>query len=258
MQHHISRFFAARRRQLLGLSRRRVARLDDDGPGPHPPLTQRYIILPFMSDERTTVVIQRYLDKLASLPGDALVDPVIEALIGRSVTRLRIACTSLLFRSYPRLAQPPLNLESDELLGAVVERLFKALRATQPQTVRGFFGLANQHIRWELNDLARRLESQKRTVELRDSGVAAPDLTASTGTIGPGLRRILDAIDALPAAEREAFELVRVQGMTHAEAAAITGVSAKTIHRRLNRSLVLLNASLLDLAPDSQADTPSS
>lgn len=205
-----------------------------------------------MNDERTTAVIQRYLDELAGLSGDSPVEPVIGVLLGRSVTRLRIACTTILFRNYPRLTQPPVNLESDELLGAVVERLIKALRATRPQTVRGFFGLANQHIRWELNDLARRLESRKRTVELRDSGVAAPELPTSTGTVGPGLRRILDEIEALPASEREVFELVRIQGMTHAEAAEVTGVSVKTIQRRLNRSLVLLNASLLDLAPDIQ------
>jgi hypothetical protein len=42
-------------------------------------------------------------------------------------------------------------------LSAVVERLLKALRAARPQTVREFFALANQHMRWELNDLARRL-----------------------------------------------------------------------------------------------------
>ena len=38
----------------------------------------------------------------------------------------------------------------------MIERLLKALRAARPQTVREFFALANQHMRWELNDLARR------------------------------------------------------------------------------------------------------
>ena len=208
-----------------------------------------------MNDERTTAVIQRYLDELAGLSGDSLAEPVIEVLLGRSVVRLRIACTTILFRSYPRLMQPPLNLESDELLGAVVERLLKALRATRPQTVRGFFGLANQHIRWELNDLARRLGREKRAVELRESGVAAPELSSSAATIGPKLRRILQVIEALPAAEREAFELVRIQGMSHSEAADVTGVSVKTIQRRLNRSLVLLSAALQDLSPAVQAES---
>jgi len=140
----------------------------------------------------------------------------------------------------------------------VVERLLKAMRSTRPQNVRQFFGLVNQHMRWELNDLARRLESQKRTVELRDSGIAAPEMPTSAQTIGPRLRRILDAIESLPGPEREVFELVRIQGMTHAESAEITGVSVKTIQRRLNRSLVLLNAKLPDLAPDVQPDSLSS
>jgi len=34
----------------------------------------------------------------------------------------------------------------------VVERLIKAMRGYRPQTVRHFFALANQHMRWELND----------------------------------------------------------------------------------------------------------
>ncbi len=65
--------------------------------------------------------------------------------------------------------RPPLNLESDELLGAVVERLLKALRVARPTTVREFFALANQHMRWELNDLARRLDEQPAMVELHES-----------------------------------------------------------------------------------------
>jgi hypothetical protein len=50
-------------------------------------------------------------------------------------------------------------LEADEVLGAVVERLLKAMREIRPGTVRQFFALANQRMRWELNDLARRLDT---------------------------------------------------------------------------------------------------
>ena len=42
------------------------------------------------------------------------------------------------------MAQPPLNLQPDELLGGVVERLLEAMREVHPQTVRQFFALANQ------------------------------------------------------------------------------------------------------------------
>ena len=47
------------------------------------------------------------------------------------------------------------------------------------------------------------------------------------------------------------LSLVRVQGMTHTEAAAVLGVSAKTVQRRLNRSLALLDEACGDiLHPD--------
>jgi RNA polymerase sigma-70 factor (ECF subfamily) len=67
-------------------------------------------------------------------------------------------CATLLYKSYPRLTRPPVNLETDELLGGVVAGLVTALRTTRPPTVRRFFALANQHMRRELNDLARRLD----------------------------------------------------------------------------------------------------
>ena len=127
-----------------------------------------------MAEEHTTIAVQRYLDELAGVSGDASAEPLIRALIGRSVDRLNLLCTSLLLRSYPRLAKPPLNLQPDEMLSSVVDRLLKALREVRPTTVRQFFALANQHMRWELNDLARRLDEESRAVELRESSVEAP------------------------------------------------------------------------------------
>ena len=106
-----------------------------------------------MDEEHTTAVVQRYLDALA---GAAPADPVIRALLDRAVRRLHQLCATLLYRSYPRLTRPPLNLQAEEMLGAVVERLLKALGEARPRTVRQFFALAGQHMRWELNDLARR------------------------------------------------------------------------------------------------------
>ena len=71
--------------------------------------------------------------------GDTPAEPIIRALLDRAVRRLQLLCANLLYRSYPRLTQPPLNLQPDELLGAVVERLLKAMREVRPQTVRQFF-----------------------------------------------------------------------------------------------------------------------
>src|SRR5262249_25713398 len=52
------------------------------------------------------------------------------ALLDRAVRRLHLLCATLLHRGYPRLAQPPLNVQADELLGAIAERLLKARRRT--------------------------------------------------------------------------------------------------------------------------------
>src|SRR5262245_62977104 len=83
-----------------------------------------------MSEQHPTAVVQRYLDELAE---DSPAEPIVRALLDRAVRRLHLLCATLLYRSYPRLAQPPLNLQADELLGAVAERLLKALRAVRPQ-----------------------------------------------------------------------------------------------------------------------------
>src|SRR4051812_43916962 len=108
-----------------------------------------------MGESQTTAAVQLYLDALA---GDTPADPIIRALLDRAVRRLEVLCANMLYRSYPRLTHPPLNLQPDEMLGAVVERLLKAMHSVRPRNVREFFALANQHMRWELNDLARRLD----------------------------------------------------------------------------------------------------
>ena len=205
-----------------------------------------------MDQERTTAAVQRHLDQLA---GDAPAAPAVRALLGRAAGRLHQLCAALLHRSYPRLTRPPLNLQADELLGAVVERLLKALRQARPGTVRQFFALAGQHMRWELNDMARRLDEQPAAVELRDGLVPAPP--GSDSGLSPEGRRMLEAIDRLPEGEREAFDLVRIQGLTQAEAAQVLGVSAMTVNRRLNRGLELLAEALGDLRPDENRTGPN-
>jgi RNA polymerase sigma factor (sigma-70 family) len=200
-----------------------------------------------MEEERTTAVIQLYLDELA---GPAPAEPVVRALLDRAVRRLHQLCATLLHRNYPRLARPPLNLQTDEMLGAVVERLLRAVREARPGTVRHFFALASQHMRWELNDMARRLDEQPALVELPEGQVSAP-ASSDSGLTAAG-RRMLEAIDSLPEGEREAFDLVRIQGMTQAEAAKVLGVSAMTVNRRLNRGLHWLTEMLSDLGPEER------
>lgn len=203
-----------------------------------------------LSQEQTTAALQRYLNCLQNPEGGSPSEPIVRELLDRAVGRLHLLCTTMLRRSYPRLTLPPLNLQPDEMLSSVVERLLKAMREIRPQTVRQFFALATRHMRWELNDLARRLDEETRVVELREQLIPAPP--ASTQTLSPNARRILEAIERLPEEECEAFDLVRIQGLTHGEAGEVVGVSAKTIQRRLGRSLVLLAEQLEDLRPSME------
>ena len=204
-----------------------------------------------MNKVPTTAAIQRCLDALQE---DASASPLIRDLLERAVRRLRLLCGTLLHRSYARLTQPPLNLETDELLDGVVAGLLTALRKVRPQTVREFFALANQHMRWQLNDLARRLDNQPVAVELREEQLPAP--VSNDSGLSPAGRRILEAIEGLPEAEREVFELVRLQGLTHAEAAGVVGVAVKTVQRRLNRARLLLAERLADLRPAAPGEPP--
>jgi RNA polymerase sigma-70 factor (ECF subfamily) len=210
--------------------------------------------------EEPTTAIQRYLD---ALPGDPAAEPVVRDLLERAAGRLRLFCANLLHRSYPRLTRPPVNLETDELLGGVVAGLLKALREVRPPTVRRFFALACQHMRWQLNDLARRLDERPATAALPESCVAAPP-ESTCSCLTPDGRRVLEAIEGLPDDEREVFDLVGIRGLTHADAAAVVGVSEKTVQRRLNRARLLLAERLADLRPDTSGgseeqpdDTPT-
>jgi RNA polymerase sigma factor (sigma-70 family) len=201
-----------------------------------------------MNEEPTTAAIQRYLE---ALPGDAAAaEPIVRELLERSVDRLRLLCATLLHRNYPRLTHPPLNLETDEMLGGVVAGLLTAMRSVRPATVRQFFALATQHMRWHLNDLARRLDQQPVAMALADTGVAAPP-ASSVSSVTPDARRIWAAIEALPEDEREVFDLIRVQGLTYGETAGVVGASVKTVQRRLNRARLRLAARLSELRPAS-------
>src|SRR5258705_10982143 len=160
----------------------------------------------------TTAAAQRYLDELANFQGEAPAEPIVRELLATAVDRLHLLCRTLLFRSYPRLARPPLSLQTEEMLDAVVERLLKAMREVRPPTVRQFFALANQHMRWELNDLARRLDKQEAAVELRESAVPAPPgRTASQ--VSPQTPRVLGKNEKLPEKKGGGVNLGRVSGV---------------------------------------------
>lgn len=203
-----------------------------------------------MDRGHTTLSLQRYLTELGELDGKVPSELVVRALLARSANRLHVICESVLRRQYPRLTRGPANLDAEDVLGGVVERLLKAMRNVRPDNVRQFFALANQHLRWELNDLARRLDARRETVGLPPAEPTAPEPAGGDPAATPTACRILEAISRLPEREAEAFHLVRIQGISWREAAQITATSETTVKRRVARSVVLLAEMLPDLRPD--------
>ena len=67
---------------------------------------------------------------------------------------------------------------------------------------------------------------------------------------------MLEAIDSLPEDEREVFDLMRIQGLTYAEAAELLGVVPRTVQRRLDRGVQLLTERLGDLNPRATPTDP--
>src|SRR5262245_3483618 len=114
----------------------------------------------------------------------------------------------------------PLNAAALLVAGALLGWLAASVRLATPvqgeykqaasaeldRSVRRLFALANQHMRWQLNDMARRLDDQPAAAELCDGQVPAPASSASGLT--PDGRRMLRMIDELPEDEREVFDAV--------------------------------------------------
>ena len=205
-----------------------------------------------IDSEDTDVVLQHCLKRLARATNDADAREIVRDLLSVAADRILLLCGSTLRRQYPRLAKGPLNVQPDELLSAVVERLIKAMRSVRPTYVREFFALAMRHIRWELNKLARELDADRDEPLAPDAIVRAPEESAEQ--FSPRGRRLLEAINGLPQIDRQIFHLVRLHGMTQADAAEVLAISIKTVQRRLKRILPRLWGQLCELRPAQEAD----
>jgi RNA polymerase sigma-70 factor (ECF subfamily) len=103
-----------------------------------------------------------------------------------------------------------------------------------------------------MNDPARRLDYQRDAAELCEALLPAPARSSELSLDG---RRVLQAIGDPPEVEREAFDLVLVQGITHSATAQVLEVSGFMAKRRLNRGLRLLAEQLADLRPKDPLDS---
>src|SRR5260370_863614 len=109
-------------------------------------------------------------------------------------------------REHPLAVRRAGAFDPDELLGAVVEGLLKALRGARRKGARQFFALASQHLHWELDEMARRLDEEPAPALLDE-----PAPASSGSGLTRDARRRLETIERLPKSEREAFELVWIR-----------------------------------------------
>ena len=197
--------------------------------------------------------LQALLDRLAA--GD---ESAVERLVEHSVGRLR-RLTRFLLRGFPHVRR---WYETDDVCQAAALRLVRALGSVRPATAKDFLNLAAAQVRRELCDLARH--------QYGPAGPGAHHVTAPAGppAEGTGAGQGQEAVEsgagpatqarwrdllghvqeALPAEEREVFDLLFVLGLSQEEAASQLGVSVPTVKRRWRSARLLLHrARHLDL-----------
>jgi RNA polymerase sigma factor (sigma-70 family) len=198
-----------------------------------------------MADDRTSCV-QLNLERLRG--GD---DRARGELMALARDRL-VALTRVMLRDYGRVRRWE---QTDDVLQNALIRLDRALKEVPPGSAREFYGLATLQVRRELIDLARRhygpegwgarhasgeLDGSLDDGRGRPPAPEAPDLTHEPGRLA-AWGEFHAQVESLPDDDREAFGLVWYQGLTHAQAAEVVGVSTKTIQRRWHSACLRLH-----------------
>lgn len=189
-----------------------------------------------MIDDQTSV-LQDLIDRMRR--GDAVAR---RELIDCSYERLRDLSATILRRNFPRMKQAPACVDTTDVANESAYRLYQALADIQPATVRDFFRLAAQRIRWLLLDLAR--QANRTGPDLDDDRPVAgrPEPPAM-------LESLYRQIELLPDHEREVVDLLYFHGLSQAEAAVHLGVTERTVRRHWTLARVRLFESLKSILP---------
>lgn len=191
-----------------------------------------------MDDSFNTIVLNDLLARAKS--GDA---SARNNLIRRCSARLELLTRKML-KSYPAVRRFE---ETGDVFQNAAVRLVRALNAVTPTNTREFFGLAAEQIRRELIDLARHYrgpEGHGRNLvdspAFSQAGQVAFDPPAPIVDDLERWTTFHDAVNGLPAEEREVFMLGFYHGWTQPEIAALFQVDERTIRRRWQAASVRL------------------
>ena len=180
-----------------------------------------------MSDPAfNSVALQDYIDRWQA--GDrSAADDLLRATAARLEKLARRMC-----KSFPNVRG---WADTGDVLQGSLIRLLRTLRNMRPATTRDFFNLAAVHIRRELLDLARHYRGR---VWIPLDAAAADTRRSRPEPTSPGLddfdlwSRFHEAVDQLPADEREVVGLVFYHGWTQVRIAELFDVDDRTIRRR--------------------------
>jgi RNA polymerase sigma factor (sigma-70 family) len=203
--------------------------------------------------ESTSVQLQHFLDRLRA--GDAAARDELLAHACETLRRL----TRKMLRGDARVRRWE---DTGDVLQNALLRLCRALRDVAPPTVRDFYRLAALQIRRELIDLARRHYGARgvgahhaSVATAGDDSAAGPPAYDAADHSGDPRRLALwsefhRAVEAMPDDEREVFDLLWYQGLTQVEAAAVIGVTDRTVKSRWRSARLRLHEALGGQLPE--------
>ena len=210
-----------------------------------------------MSPDSHTQILQGWLDQLRQ--GDtSRVDEVRAAILAHAGQRLEQLARRML-RKFPHVSRWE---QTGDVLQNALLRLHRALDTIQPESPQRFYGLAATQIRRELIDLARHHFGPEGAAAHHHTDV----LAAGDGPPGGVLAQAPDAageptsllawaefhehVEALPDELREVFNLLWYEGLNQRDAAAVVGVSERTIKNRWRDAKILLRERLAGQSPE--------
>ena len=138
--------------------------------------------------------------------------------------------------------------QTDDVLQNALIRLLRALDDVRPGSPREFFALTAEQLRRELLDLARHWfgpQGAGAKHATHDGGAEHPpyeraDLSHEPAALA-GWTELHEQAGALPDDEREVVGLLYYQGLSQAAAAALLGVTVRTVQRRWQAALLKLH-----------------
>jgi RNA polymerase sigma-70 factor (ECF subfamily) len=185
--------------------------------------------------------LQRWLDRLQA--GDPSARDELLRQVGGRLERL----ARKMLRRFPGVRR---WAETGDVLQNATLRLLRALQEVRPADTRQFFALAAEQLRRELLDLTRHFFGPQGAGANHASQALGKDSRAAAGE--PPARAedsdelerwgaFHEAVEQLPAEEREVVGLVFYHGWTQAEIAELFQVDVRTIQRRWQSACLQLN-----------------